>query len=140
MIKKRMIYMALCLVAGISMIIYSVVGYGTGSDVNYIRSIGMGIAITGSIRLVQYFRILKEPKRLTKYEIANTEERVVFIANKSRSLMFAITLYIEMLIIVFFAIRGYSDKTGLIAAIAGIQLVGYSIAYKVYDKKYWWKT
>ncbi len=136
MIKKKIAYMVAVSVFGILMVTYSVVTKDVSVGIDYARSMGVGFIVAGAIRTIQYYRLLKNPQKLTQYEIANSEERVVFIANKARSMVFVISIYVEIVVMILLIWMGYANEGGLVAVFAGLQTLGYVVAYRVYNNRY----
>lgn len=73
--------------------------FGTGGDdynTGLLCGLGTSFAAVGIIRLLKYYRLSKNPDKLADYEAIYTDERVLYIANKARALVFMISIYAQL--------------------------------------------
>lgn len=133
LIKKRMIWFSITAVVGLLLL---TLGTFYRNENTVMTSMGFGLAAVSIIRLVQYLKIQKDPKLKKQFELKETEERMVFIANKSRSLMFALSVYLEFLFALIAMFINRNDVATVTCAFISLQLVVYCGVYFYYNRKY----
>lgn len=111
-----------------------------GTD-DYNRGIlcGMGTSLTavGLLRLVRLYRISRNPEKAANYEAANKDERILYIVNKARALVFLISIYTQLAVSLIaqfvFAQRLLSTVLCYFTCFQCLLFVG---VYYYYSKKY----
>ena len=131
-IKRQIIWFSVTGATGLIFLITSIFIDNEG----FIGSIGVGLFIVSGMRILQYRKIMKNPELKKAYEIKQSEERTVYIANKSRSLMFALSIYVEFIAVLIAGILKQNDISTVISIVICIQLVIYLIVFYYYNKKY----
>ena len=111
-IKRTVVYGIYCLV-GVFLIL---TGIFTHREMPL--TLGVAFSIMGAVRLMHYFSLLKNPQKLESREIAESDERNLFLAYKARSLAFSW----------FVSLSGFAI---LICFFAGQMLIGQVIAYEL---------
>ncbi|MGE4213478.1 MAG: hypothetical protein AB7E42_01710 [Anaerotignaceae bacterium] len=134
-LKQRKIYTGFIFAIGFIMVILQNYVY---KDVNssIVGTMGAGFVVISLLRMYQYRRIENDPKRKEQFEIMCDEERVVFVANKARSMMFAITVIVEFVVCVVAAIIGNMQISVIFGFVTGVQTLGYLICYGIFNLKY----
>lgn len=91
----------------------------------------------GIVRLLRIHRIEKDPDRKADYEAAQKDERIVYIANKARSLTFVITVYLE-LVAGLAAIFLFDQRLlgEVLCYLTCFQCLLFTGLYRYYSKKY----
>lgn len=131
LIKKRMQYMLIVMLAGAGMLAAGLIKQNT-----QMSGMGAGMLTVALLKLAQYFRIMRNPERVKELEIVQNEERLVFLANKSAALtLYALiaAAYIAMLALM---LMGRSMAASIIAYVVCGALVIYLIAHAILNKRY----
>lgn len=133
--KQRKIYMGFIFAIGFIMVVLQNYVY---KDVNnsIVGTLGAGFVVMSLLRMYQYRKIESDPKRKEQFEILCDEERVVFVANKARSMMFAISIFVEFAVCVVAAILGQMQLSVIFGFVTGAQTLGYLICYGIFNLKY----
>ena len=131
-IKQQAIYLGAMLLVGITMV---VIAYT--SDLNSMMA-GMGTALVTvcAINLIRLRNIAKDPQRVRQMEIAQHEERSLFISNLAAKAAMVTTIGLEyavMLVMVFLRKDEMASALGFL--VCG-QLLIYIFFSKYYSKKY----
>lgn len=134
-LKQKKIYLAFIFTLGFIMVILQHYVYKDAQN-SIVGTMGTGFVVIGLLRLYQYRKIESDPKRKEQFEILCDEERVAFVANRARSLMFAISVIVEFIVCVVGALMGHMEISILFGALTGIQTFGYLICYGIYNLKY----
>ena len=134
-LKQKKIYLAVIFVVGFVMVVLQNYVY-KDIDHSIVGTMGTGFVVMALLRLYQYRKIESDPKRKEQFEIMCDEERVVFVANKARSMMFALSVMAEFVVCVVMAIMGKIEISALFGALTGVQTLGYLICYGVFNLKY----
>ncbi len=130
-IKKKMIYFGILILVGISFII---VGLSRGQVM--MSSMGWGLLVVSVMKMIQYYLISKKPEKLHDIEIAQNEERLVFLANRASALCFyaiVVAEYIAMLVCMFINKEAISLFCSY--AVCG-ELILYVIIRSILNRKY----
>ena len=130
-IKRKMCYMAVLAFVGLSFMIM-----GLFRDGSLLGGTGAGMAAVSILKLVQYWRIRSDPEKIRQLEITQSEERLVFIAEKARSYTFFGIMVAEYIAMIVFMLLGRDSLAATIAYIVCGELLLYLIIYKVLSKKY----
>lgn len=133
--KQKRIYWCFMFTLGFIMVILQNFVY---KDVNssIVGTMGAAFVVMSLLRVYQYRKIESDPKRKEQFEIMCDEERVVFVANKARSMMFAIAVIGEFAVCVVAAIIGNMQISILFGFLTGVQTLGYLIFYGIFNFKY----
>lgn len=131
-IKKKITYMTIIALVGASFIVAAVLSDKNAS----LMGVGVGMAAVALLKIVQYLRIMRDPEKIRKIEIAQTEERLVFLANKAAAMTFygiMIAEYIAMLVCMFI---GRESLATTLSFIVCAELLLYLVIHIVLNKKY----
>jgi nicotinamide riboside transporter PnuC len=133
--KQRKIYMGFIFAIGFIMVVLQNYVY---KDVNnsIVGTMGTAFVVMSLLRLYQFRKIEGDPKRKEQFQIMCDEERVVFVANKARSMMFAIAVIAEFVVCVVAAIMGNMQLSVIFGFLTGVQTLGYLICYGIFNFKY----
>lgn len=132
-LKKKMIWIAIMAAAGIVLFAASIV-YGETSST--ITGFAAGLAIVSFVKLIQFYRISKNPQLLKKFEIEQKEERFIYIAEKSGRFAFILTLVVEFFAIFVLILIKQNIMASAVTSVVGIQTLAYLITYFYLCKKY----
>lgn len=133
--KQRKIYMSFIFAIGFIMVVLQNYVYKNVSS-SIVGTMGAAFVVMSLLRMYQYRRIENDPKRKEQFEIMCDEERVVFVANKARSMMFAIAVIAELVVCVVAAIIGNTQISVIFGFLTGVQTLGYLIFYGIFNFKY----
>lgn len=137
MIKKQKIVAVSYLAIGL--IITLIFAFVNADDYNSGILCGIGTSLTavGFIRLIKLHRLSKNPEKAADYEAANKDERVHYIANKARALVFLISIYAQLaagLIAQF--VFGQRLLSMVLCYVTCFQCLLFVAVYWYYSKKY----
>ncbi|HCT65588.1 MAG TPA: hypothetical protein DIC60_10055 [Lachnospiraceae bacterium] len=134
-LRQKKIYSGFIFVIGFIMVVLQSYVY---KDVNRIMvgTMGAGFIIMSLFRFYQYHRIENDPKRKEQFEIMCDEERINFVANKARSMVFVISVVAEAIVCVVASLIGQMQLSVILGFVTGVQTFGYLICYKIFDLKY----
>ncbi|MDD4366574.1 MAG: hypothetical protein PHV38_02770 [Eubacteriales bacterium] len=130
-IKKNLIYCGIICVLGIGI---SVAGVYMEDDL--LKSIGIALIIVSLLKIAQLFILTRNDERRRKYELSMTEERIKYIASKSSSFVFYITVFCEVMAALILLIFGHAFAAGIVCYVAGAQVVLYLVLYIIFSRKY----
>jgi hypothetical protein len=132
-LKKKMIWFAIMAAAGIVLFATSIVQGETSSTITGFAS---GLSIVSFVKLIQFYRISKNPQLLKKFGIEQKEERFISIAEKSGRFAFILTLVVEFFAIFVLILIKQNVMASAVIAVVGIQTFAYLITYFYLCKKY----
>ncbi len=101
----------------------------------FISSLGLILAVVGIVRMRNYFRITKSEERIRKQEIAETDERNVWICYKARSVAFVTYILISGVAVIVLLLLDMHEAAKWIAYSLYTLIAVYWIAYIIYQKK-----
>jgi len=132
-LKKKLVWYGIIALAGVALFVVNMI-----QNVNSSIITGFTLGITGVFiaRLIQFYRISKNPQLLKKYEIEQKEERFISIAEKSGRFSFMFTLVVEFVAMFVLILLGQNMIATIVSAIAGIQTLVYLTMYYYLCKKY----
>ena len=132
-LKKRMIWFGIMAIAGIALIVVSILQSVSSGTITGFAS---GLAAVSIVKLIQFYRISKDPRLLKKYEIQQKEERFIAIAEKSGRFTFLLTIVVEFAAIFVLILINQNTIATIVSAVAGIQTLVYLITYYYFCKNY----
>ncbi len=109
-------------VFGIVCLISSFVFYGS-YEKSPIFSAGWAFSLVGFLSIIINWRIIKNPEKCKEVETMKTEERTVFIREKTNSKVYTIFIYVEVVAMLVASILGYKDVMMFLAFLMGSKLV-----------------
>lgn len=130
-LRKRIIWSTLVAVAGIILLFV-----GKGGENSFVRGLGAGITAAAIAKLIQYYRIARNPKLLKKFAIEQKEERLIALAEKSGRFTFLLTVVAEFVGIVVLILLDRTEVATVISFVAALQSLVYLISYYYLSKKY----
>ena len=99
-------------------------------------TMGLAIFIICIIKIIRYSKLLKNPEKAEKFTNSQTDERTIFIARKSYSTMFWLSVFIEFIASCCLALFNKNEIATILSYIICIQLALLCILYWYNDKKY----
>lgn len=133
LVEKKMAWTATILVAGLIL-------FGTqmarSGDYDFTTGFAVGITGVSIIRLIQLYRIIKNPSLLKKYEIGQKEERAITLAEKSGRFTLLVTILGEFLAIFTLILINKNEIATIVSYVAAIQTIVYLVTYYFLSQKY----
>lgn len=131
-LKKQLVWFSAVLVTGIVLFVVNLMR----SNDDFISGFACAISVVAAIKLLQLFRITRDPERLKRYQIQQHEERLIMLAQKSGHFTFMLTIMAEIFggIVLMFA--GNNGLANCLLIIAAVQSFVYLISYFWLSKKY----
>ncbi len=131
-IKQQAIYLTVLLVLGIIMLLCAIF-----TDMNE-RMTGMGIAcvLVCTIDLLRLRKMSKNPDSIKQMEILQTEERLVFIANKAARATLHLSIALQYTALIVAVFLRHNEIASLLGFLVCGQLLIYVGFSKYYSKKY----
>ncbi|MDD4402703.1 MAG: hypothetical protein PHI24_12705 [Desulfitobacteriaceae bacterium] len=133
LVEKKMAWTATILVAGLIL-------FGTqmarSGDYDFTTGFAVGITGVSIIRLIQLYRIAKNPSLLKKYEIGQKEERAITLAEKSGRFTLLVTILGEFLAIFTLILLNKNNIATIVSYVAAIQTIVYLVTYYFLSQKY----
>ena len=102
---------------------------------DFLSMFGLCMAVVGLNRIRHYFFITRNEESIQKREIAESDERNVYVATKARSIAFYIYIVVISLAVIVFHILGRPEIASLLAYTVCLLLVIYWITYFIVRKK-----
>lgn len=131
-LKIRLFCAIFFLALGIALIIISNV-IRPAND--FLSMFGLGMAVVGIARIRNHFRITKSEETIRKQEIAETDERNVYVSNKARSIAFYIYVLVICLAVIVFHFLGKQEIASFLSYSVCLLLTIYWIVYLIVRKK-----
>ncbi len=101
-----------------------------------VSAVGAGLFAYGINRLIGEWRVKNNPDYAKKLEIANQDERLAFIADKSRSATLIITIFVlSILGVILLSIDQEAYGNACLYTTMGISLL-YFIVYRIISRRY----
>lgn len=131
--KRQIMWFMVLFIAGAMLVSLSFI---RGDESTQISSFGMGLCAVSIVKLIQFYRISKNPEFMKKYKIAQNEERYIYIAQKSGYFTYAVSIIVQFLVIFVLLIMNKESYAMIISGVMGVQIFVYLISYYVFSKKY----
>ena len=131
-LKTRLYVAIVFVVLGIALIAASFI---TKTDNYFISSYGLALVIMGIVRIRNYRIITKTEDRIRKQEIAEGDERNIFIQQKAKSTAFSLYLLLSCVTVLVLSFLGIHEVSKWISYSVLVLIAIYWISYFVYQKK-----
>ena len=102
---------------------------------DFLSMFGLGMAVMGIARIRNHFRITKSEETIRKQEIAETDERNVYVSNKARSIAFYIYVLVICSAVIVFHFLGKQEIASFLSYSVCLLLTIYWIVYLIVRKK-----
>ncbi len=132
-LKRQIMWFVMLLVAGIMIIVLSFIRQ---SETTTVSSFGVGLCTVSTFKLVQFYRLSKNPEFMKKYKIAQNEERYIYIAHKSGYFTYFVSIMAQFLAIFMLIIANKEVYAMYLSMIMAGQVFVYLISYYVFSKRY----
>lgn len=131
-LQKHIRYFTLLMLAGAVLV---AIGVWRGGD-TILPAMGGTLVLISLIKILQYTRLRHDPEKVKQYDLMQNEERINYLASKSKSIMFFVTVAVEYGgMLVAFVIGKETVGTAL-ACVAALQVFGYCLVYWYLSRKY----
>lgn len=131
--KRQIMWFVMLLIAGIMMITLSIIRQ---SETTTVSSFGVGLCFVSTFKLIQFYRLSKNPDFMKKYKIAQNEERYIYIAHKSGYFTYFVSIMAQFLGIFMLIILEKEVFAMYLSMIMAGQVFVYLLSYYVFSKKY----
>ena len=129
--KDKILYFAILVIAGISL---AIAGFMCSND--YIKGVGIGLAVVGALKIVQYLIISRDQEKIRKYKIANNDDRLKSLTQKAGQLTLFITVIAGLVAVAGFGLAGMQTVSLIISLVVCAQTLVYTGVYYVLQHKY----
>lgn len=131
-LKRQIMWFVMLLVAGIMIIILSIIRQ---SETTTVSSFGVGLCTVSTFKLVQFYRLSKNPEFMKKYKIAQNEERYIYIAHKSGYFTYFVSIMAQFFGIFMLIIFNKEVYAMYLSMIMAGQVFVYLLSYYVFSKR-----
>ncbi len=131
-LKTRLFVAVGYLIIGIIMI---VVFNLLETDNNFLSSFGFALVTIGIVRVRNYLLITKSEETIRKQQIAETDERNIFIANRAKSISFTIYVLLACVSVIVLEILSKTELAMILSGTVCIMLLIYWVSYWIIRKK-----
>ena len=132
-IKRKVIWTSVIGLAGIALLLVNMVQSGVTSTTTSFAAAITGVSIA---RILQLYRISRNPKLLKKYQIGQKEERFISIAEKSGRYTLLLTIVVEFIAIFILILLNHHEIATIVSYVAATQTFVYLILYYYLSRKY----
>lgn len=130
-LKIRLYKAVIMTVIGLSMIILS---FAVETDNRMLSPLGLSITVVGIVSIRNYFLITKNAETIKKQQIAENDERNIFIYNKAKSTAFTVSVLLLGISVIVLEILGMHDTAKWLSYPTALMLIVYLICYIIYSK------
>ena len=132
-LKTRLYIGIFYIIFGIAMIALTFIKQG---DNSYFSTLGLIFSIFGIKRMRQYFVITRSEESIKKQEIAETDERIIMLQQKSATLSFTISSVLSAIAIFVLHILDMPLYAGIVSYVVFAYIFIQIICYFVLARKY----
>ena len=101
---------------------------------NFLSSFGFELVVIGIAQIRKYIMITKSEETITKRQIAETDERNIFIANNAKSISFIIYVILASMAIIVLEIFNKTQLAMIISGTVWVLILIYWISYWIISK------
>ncbi len=131
-LKIRLFFAIGYIVLGLAMIIaFNIIN----TENDFLSSFGFALIVVGVVRIRNYRIITKNEEKITKYQIAETDERNIAIANKAKSVSFIIYVVLASVAVIVLGILNKTQLAVILSATICVLVIIYWISYWIIYKK-----
>lgn len=112
------------------------IGIGFLKNIDTFVPIGVAMVACTVFQLIRQWKYLFDPDKMKELENTYNDERVVFIAQKSYSFAFWMSVYAEFAGMLVTMYLGMENIAFIISVIVCFQVLVYAVANIFYSKKY----
>ncbi len=131
-LKIRLFTAITYIVLGAAMIITSLV---IKTENEFISSFGFALILIGIVRIRNHMLITKNDETVKKQEIAETDERNIYIANKAKTFTFSLYIIISCLAVIVLQFFDAPLLSQYISLSVCLLLIIYWVSYFIIRKK-----
>lgn len=131
LIQKRSIWMVAVALFGIAMIALAI----KDETASGMLGVGVGLTTVAVLKLIELWRVTRNPEKLKKYNLLQNEERYIAIAEKSGRFALMLSLFGELALAGVLTLMGNAQSGYMITCLAGIQTLIYLVCYWYFASK-----
>ena len=113
----------------------SCLGIGILKSKEQLIYIGAGILVCVILQVIRQWKALSDPEKMKELENVYNDERVIYIARKSYSFAFWVSVYAEFLGVLVTSYLEMSDLYTVLSGIVCFQVFVYAMANIFYSKR-----
>ena len=103
---------------------------------NMLLSTGISLAIIAAALTVRFILIARNPKKLEALEISSRDERTIFVAQKSYSFAFWLSLVAEYAAVCALYVLKMEPTAMILNYVICFQAAAYVVSYLYFNRKY----
>ena len=108
-----------------------------GVEESLLDMMGGACAVCGLVRLVRIRRLTRDPERVQEYEASRTDERMAYLANRARSVTFAVSTVAQLAAGYLCLSVLHQELLGkVLCALTCAQCLLFTAFYRYYNKKF----
>lgn len=133
---QKLLSMTFLVIGIIIWIIFTLTNDGSYQS-GLLCGMGSSLAVIGILRLVKLRRLTASAEKTADYEAACKDERLIFLANKARSVTFVISVYVQLAVglVAQFAF-GERLLCTVLCGMVCFQCLLFTALYRFYSGKY----
>lgn len=134
-LKLRCIYLAVVMIVGvIALVLAFSLPNLSEMQSGFASGFGISVLVAGGAMLIKSILALKNPEKLRKREIEETDERNVRIMEKSMAITFRICMLLQAITSIVLA--AIDNEWGVyLGLIVGVELIVFAVSYVIICKK-----
>jgi len=132
-LKRKLILVGIIGMIGIALFLVNILQDFTSSTST---AFALGLVAVSIVKLIQLYRVSRNPQLLKNYEIEQKEERFILIAEKSGRFAFIVAVIAELFAVLALTLLGQDTIVIIVSTIIGVQTFVYVITYFYLSKKY----
>lgn len=113
----------------------TVIGNGMQGDTQLLHSFGAAFTIMGIVRIISYARLIKNDDAMRRREVAENDERTVYITMKACTIAFSIYGVGASAVITILLLIGKTSEAALVAYCILAFMLIYLLCRKILEKR-----
>lgn len=134
--KRRFVLYVIYAILGVALITVANFVNMSQSLQTYLASFGTALLAIGVIKMLRFRAILADQEKAREYDTRMTEERTVFLVRRARSIVFYVSLMVQLLLAVVFQLLDQPVISQVFCYLTAAQGIGYFIVWRYLDSKY----
>ncbi|MDY0235836.1 MAG: hypothetical protein RBR71_07385 [Gudongella sp.] len=131
-LEKKIMWILVMMLMGVALLVVNIIRKGDSATTSFALGL-IGVCI---LKLIQYYRISKNPTLLKKFKIEQKEERMISIAEKSGRYTLLLTILAEFGAIFVLILLNKNEIATILSFVAGLQTLIYLVIYYYLSRKY----
>lgn len=134
--KRRFVLYVIYAILGVALITVANFVNMSQSLQTYLASFGTALLAINVIKMLRFRAILADQEKAREYDTRMTEERTVFLVRRARSIVFYVSLMVQLLLAVVFQLLDQPVISQVFCYLTAAQGIGYFIVWRYLDSKY----